>query len=73
MGLTRLHISLISVSDMEASVPGGLPRRDSRRLRSDWMESAGSGGVAVGVGVAGGGGDVEVVLLVPLLVVSDDG
>ena len=51
MGLTRLHISLISSSEMEARVPGGLPRRASRRLQMHWIGLGGGGGVA---GVSGG-------------------
>ncbi len=39
IGLTVVHRSLISGSEMDASVPGGLPRRERRRLVMDCIGS----------------------------------
>lgn len=52
MGLTLLQISFISDSEMDASVPGGEPRRERRRLDMDCIGSGGGVGVGVGVSVA---------------------
>lgn len=50
MGRTLVMMSLISVSEMDASVPGGDPRRERRRLVKFWIGSGGGeGGGGCGV------------------------
>ena len=41
IGLTVVQMSFISGSEMETSVPGGLPRRERRRLVMDCIGSIG--------------------------------